>query len=286
MALCSQIDDYDMIITGKEIKKHEQRMIETISFINSYIAASPHDASIIHSILAQEEFIRRDNFNAEVRINLHRYLNLTAQYPGLEDVAEQLMRRQSEARIERERVCESLKAVENQILNIYCEIERNIRTLEQENSLPQNKPTTKRRFKIALTFPGGIRDFVEPIANKLAQKYGKKHILYDLFHRVEFSRPNLDTYLQTLYNTESDLIVAFFCKEYQQKKWCCLEWRAIRDLISQRNNDDRVMLVKCEDVEIEGLFTTTDGFFDIRQMSAKDIEDLVAGIFERYDMLS
>lgn len=109
--------------------------------------------------------------------------------------------------------------------------------------------------------------------------------LYDLFHRAEFPRPNLDIYLQKLYNTESDLIVVFFCEEYQRKKWCGLEWRAIRDLINQRNNDGRVMLVKCGDVEIEGLFATTDGFFDARDMTKKDIEKLISGIIKRFEDL-
>lgn len=144
----------------------------------------------------------------------------------------------------------------------------------------------ERRFKVALSFSGEIRLFVESIANKLADRYGKEHILYDRFHRAEFSRPNLDLYLQNLYNTESDLIVAFFCEDYQRKPWCGLEWRAIRDLVNQRVNDERIMYVICGKVKVTDIRHTVDGHFDVPNMSKKDIEELTQGIIERYEGLS
>ena len=153
----------------------------------------------------------------------------------------------------------------------------------------QNDPiekSHKRRFKIALSFPGEVRAFVELIASKLADRYGKEHILYDMFYRAEFSRPNLDLYLQGLYNTESDLIVVFFCEDYQRKPWCGLEWRAIRDLVNQRVNDERIMYVICGKAEVTDIKHTIDGHFDVPNMSKKDLEELTQGIIERYESLS
>lgn len=153
-----------------------------------------------------------------------------------------------------------------------------VSTVEKGNS-------SNRRFKIALSFPGEIRDFVEQVANALADRYGKEYVLYDMFHQAEFSRPNLDLYLQNLYNTESDMIVLFFCDAYENKSWCGVEWRAIRDLINQRKNEDRIMFVKCGEGVIKGIFQTTDGFFDVRYMTKKDIKELTSGIIKRFEAL-
>jgi hypothetical protein len=110
-----------------------------------------------------------------------------------------------------------------------------------------------KRFRVALSFPGEKRTYVDAVASFLGDALSKDRVLYDYWHRAEFARPNLDTHLQRLYREESDLVVVFLCREYQEKEWCGLEWRAIRSLIQQRREGD-VMLFRFDSAEIPGLF--------------------------------
>lgn len=128
-----------------------------------------------------------------------------------------------------------------------------------------------RRFKIALSFSGKNRDIVQKIAEGLAEVYGESRVLYDMFHRAEFARPNLDLHLQNLYKNESDLIVIFICDSYNAREWCGIEWRAIRELLNSKTSDDRIMFVKCGEGSIDGVFGTLDGYIDSAEVSLRDI---------------
>ena len=134
-------------------------------------------------------------------------------------------------------------------------------------------PQSGKRFQVALSFPGEHRDFVEAVADGLAQSLGREGVLYDKYHEAEFARPNLDTHLQRLYHDESDLLVVFACGEYERKEWCHLEWRAIRDLIKQRR-DDEVMLIRLDDGDVSGLFSI-DGYISVDGRPASAIAPLI-----------
>ncbi len=121
-----------------------------------------------------------------------------------------------------------------------------------------------RRFRVALSFPGEHRKRVGAVAKALATKLGQDKILYDKWYGAEFARPNLDLYLPKLYHDDSDLIVFFLCKEYNAKEWCGLEWRAARDLLKQRK-DDQLMFLRLDDADISGLYSI-DGYLDINKM--------------------
>ena len=71
--------------------------------------------------------------------------------------------------------------------------------------------TPPKRFRIALSFPGEKRAFVEQVANQLASYVGRDQVLYDKYHEAEFARLGLDTYLQGLYHDNSELIAVFLC---------------------------------------------------------------------------
>lgn len=133
---------------------------------------------------------------------------------------------------------------------------------------------SKRRFKVALSFPGERRGVVEQVANFLAERFGRDQVLYDKYHEAEFAVTNLDTLLQRLYHDESDLIAAFLCADYEKKEWCGLEWRACRDLINRRH-ESAVMLFRFDDTKIDGLFPTTDGYIWIGNRSAAAMGDLI-----------
>jgi hypothetical protein len=139
--------------------------------------------------------------------------------------------------------------------------------------LPGLAIRTANRFRIALSFPGERRQIVQQVAERLAASLGQEHVLYDVYHEAEFARPNLDTHLQRLYHDESELIVVFLCAHYEQKEWCGLEWRAIRDLIKKRK-DQSVMLLRFDDSDIPGVFST-DGYIWIGERSPEEIGELV-----------
>jgi hypothetical protein len=137
-------------------------------------------------------------------------------------------------------------------------------------SAPENP--APRRFRVALSFPGEHRAFVEQVAEHLAYAVGRNRVLYDKWFEAEFARTDLDIHLQRLYHDESELIAVFLCEEYERKDWCGLEWRAIRDLIKRRR--DIVMPLRFDNTEIPGLFST-DGYIWIGDRSPEDIADLI-----------
>lgn len=128
---------------------------------------------------------------------------------------------------------------------------------------------SKKRFRVALSFPGERREFVFRVADCLAARLGRENVLYDNFYEAEFARPNLDTYLQALYHDESELICVFLCAEYEKKDWCGLEWRAIRDIIKSRRESD-IMPFRFDITEVPGLFSI-DGYVWIGERTPEDV---------------
>jgi hypothetical protein len=78
-----------------------------------------------------------------------------------------------------------------------------------------------------------------------------------------------------LYGGESDLIAVFICAEYNEKEWCGIEWKAIREFMNYGTNDERIMFIKFDNGEVDGVFGTTDGFIDIKKYSTYQIVELI-----------
>jgi len=124
--------------------------------------------------------------------------------------------------------------------------------------------STTKRFRVALSFPRGQRDYVEKVAKALAERFDEEGVLYDRFHTAEFADADLAFNLPDLYRKDADLIVAVLCGEYEDREWCGLEWRAIYSHIKE-GNSKRVMLFRADNAEIRGLhglegFAPTDAF--------------------------
>ncbi len=130
-----------------------------------------------------------------------------------------------------------------------------------------------KRFAVALSFPGEHRDYVKQIADALVTSLTKPRVFYDRYYEAELSRPNLDTYLQKIYHDESELVVVVLCKEYDEKEWCGLEFRAIRDLIKQRR-DEEIMFVRVADGDVKGVFGI-DGYVDAKNRPATEIAQVI-----------
>jgi len=141
---------------------------------------------------------------------------------------------------------------------------------------PEASSKADRRFRIALSFPGERRSFIQQVAECLASELGPQRVLYDEYHEAEFARPDLDTYLPNLYKTESELVAIFLCADYSNKRWCKLEWRFIRQLICTPE-DRRIMFLSFDAIGAvpEIGILSGDGYAFIGKRTPKDIADLI-----------
>ena len=112
--------------------------------------------------------------------------------------------------------------------------------------------TAPKRFRVAFSFAGEQRAFVQAVAEGLAGLFGKEAVLYDKYHEAEFAHADLALTLPDLYRQEADLIVAVFCPNYEKKEWCGLEWRALFGLI-KGGNGQQVMLSRFKKAKGRGL---------------------------------
>jgi len=135
-------------------------------------------------------------------------------------------------------------------------------------------------FDVSLSFPGESRDYVLPIAERLFRDLGPSRVFYDNFFKSQLAIPNLDTALQDLYRNRSWLIVVFLSSHYSQKMWCGIEFKAIRSILNDRD-DQRVMYVKSGDGDVKGVLPQ-DGFIDANKHTPEQIADF---IIERVQLL-
>lgn len=136
--------------------------------------------------------------------------------------------------------------------------------------------TSARRFRIAFSFAGEKRDFVEKVAQILAGHFSPDKILYDKFHEAEFARHDLGIYLPKLYGEQSDLIVPVLCPNYDQKRWTGWEWLHIYGLLTKADAY-RVMPCRFAYAQADGL-SPACGFIELDE---KTPEQTVTLILER-----
>jgi hypothetical protein len=129
------------------------------------------------------------------------------------------------------------------------------------------------QFRVALSFPGPNRPFVARVANALKADLGENAVFYDEDYQAQLARPNLDVLLQEVYRKKSDLVVVFLSEHYQNREWCHLEWRAIREIIKSRQ-DNTVMLVRLDDSPVDGLFSI-DGYIDGQKFTPEEVSQMV-----------
>src|SRR5688572_27062400 len=111
---------------------------------------------------------------------------------------------------------------------------------------------SSKRFRIAFSFAGEKRDYIVKVTRLLADRFGEAAVLYDKFHEAEFANADLAFDLPALYKSESDLIVAVFCPDYEHKEWCGLEWRAIFSIVKE-GRAKQVMLTRFDHTDGKGL---------------------------------
>lgn len=133
--------------------------------------------------------------------------------------------------------------------------------------------TNLKRFRIAFSFAGEKRDFVEATAKILAQRFGEERILYDKFHEAEFARFNLGIYLPKLYGEQSELIVPVLCDNYDQKRWTGWEWGHIYGMLT-KSDGHRIMLSRFDFANVDGL-SPAAGFIELDNKTPQQFADLI-----------
>lgn len=141
----------------------------------------------------------------------------------------------------------------------------------------QNTATAnmRKKYRVALSFSGNHRPFVNKVADRLAAIYTKPAIFYDKYHEAELARPDLDIYIQDIYRERCDLFVVFISKSYAEKTWCNIEWRVVREIINQKKGEG-IMLLRFDNTEIPGIVGPLDGYIEIDKKSAQKVADLIA----------
>lgn len=137
------------------------------------------------------------------------------------------------------------------------------------------------RFAVALSFAGEFRNYVGRVAAELEPLLGSNACFFDENYKSQLARASLDTLLQDIYRNRSELLVVFLCHNYKTKEWCGIEFKAIRDIFLNKKIYERVMFVRMEPCEVEGVFDS-DGYIDGQKHSA---EELAGFIEERVTLL-
>ena len=134
-------------------------------------------------------------------------------------------------------------------------------------------PVAEKRFRIAFSFAGEVREFVEKTARILADQFGQEKILYDKFHETEFARWDLGIYLPKFYGEQADLIVAVLSPAYDEKRWTGWEWMHIYGLLTKADGH-RVLTSRFEYAQADGL-SPAAGFIELDDKTAEQFAELI-----------
>lgn len=129
------------------------------------------------------------------------------------------------------------------------------------------------RFRIAFSFAGEKRGFVEKVAEVLARCFDKEKILYDKYHEAEFARHDLGMHLPPLYRDESALVVAVFSKDYDVKRWTGWEWTGIHAQLT-RQEGSKVLLSRFDQAYPRGLYENA-GFIELEDKTPHEFAALI-----------
>jgi hypothetical protein len=146
-------------------------------------------------------------------------------------------------------------------------LDKRIITYEQSLFFRNPIPLNKMGFDIAFSFPGEKREMISRIVEEIKAR-GKYTVFYDRDFVEQLAVPDMDLILMNIYKKQSRLICILISKEYESKKWCQLEWKAVREIINERR--DSIMFLRYDETAISGV-SSNDGYIDINQYSPEEI---------------
>jgi len=136
-------------------------------------------------------------------------------------------------------------------------------------------------FKIGFSFTGEFRKDVLQIKGKLYKNHGytKADLFYDDDWPELFMGVDADIALQRVYKTMCNVVVVCLSKNYNEKDWTGgIEWRAIREIIAQKRDGRKVILVNmdnCNIDEVDGLSSRTDVCINYLDRGSDGIAELI-----------
>lgn len=132
---------------------------------------------------------------------------------------------------------------------------------------------TKHHFDVALSFAGENRKYVKDVADNLHKIIGAHSYFYDENYTAHLARGALDNLLQDIYRNRSKLVVVFLCEHYEEKEWCHIEFRAIKEIIMEKQYE-KIMFVKIGHGEVQGVFKT-DGYIDGMRFNPAEVANFI-----------
>ncbi|MDR1200334.1 MAG: hypothetical protein LBL58_01720, partial [Tannerellaceae bacterium] len=97
-------------------------------------------------------------------------------------------------------------------------------------------------------------------------------VFYDNNYISQLAVPNLDSLLQDIYK-RSKLVVVFLCEKYNEKEWCGLEFRVVRELIKKKQFQ-KIMFIRTDYGNVDGIFEI-DGYVNFQDHSLEKIVDFI-----------
>ena len=128
-------------------------------------------------------------------------------------------------------------------------------------------------FDVSFTFAGESRDYVKSTVFELQKLIDINRIFYDDNYISQLARPSIDILLQDIYRNRSKLVVVFLCEKYQEKEWCGVEFRAIREIIKEKDHE-KIMFIRLDNGHVDGIFST-DGYIDGRTHSPREVANFI-----------
>ncbi len=144
-------------------------------------------------------------------------------------------------------------------------------------SEPRTTPAERKRFAIAVSFPGEHRRFVRNVVERLAEVLGRERVFYDEWYEAELLGQNGDLKLRRYYREQAEMVVPFFSEHYE-KPWCEIEWHAIRAMLYARRSDDAVVPVQMDGTRVEG-WESIDFAIRRKRRSGREIADLLIAAY-------
>lgn len=129
------------------------------------------------------------------------------------------------------------------------------------------------QYRVALSFAGEDRDYVEAVAVEL-RNLGIQDYFLDSEHEAELWGQNLVEYLQRVYLTDSEYVVVFISSHYASKQWTRHELRSAMARALQEKRE-YVLPVKFDDTQLEGVLNTV-AYIDARAKDPGELASLIA----------
>lgn len=132
----------------------------------------------------------------------------------------------------------------------------------------------QRRFRVALSFSGEQRNFVEAVAKVLVNEFGQDAVFfYPSYQHETNGVGNLAQQVPDFYLAHADLTAPFISASYQRSDACMAEWRAVRELIYTRQHS-RLMLFRFDRTPMEGLHSY-DCYTEVPDPGPEEIAQLL-----------